>query len=858
MRLAAGAKLDAYEILGPIGAGGMGEVYRARDLSLKREVAIKILPAFVTQDSDRLRRFEQEAQAAAALNHPNILAVHRFGSFEGAPYLVSELLVGETLREALDRGPHSLRKTIDYGVQIAHGLAAAHDKGIVHRDLKPENLFITKEGRVKILDFGLAKLKQQPDANEDADCVGPTRTMQTEPGVVMGTVGYMSPEQVRGKTIDHRTDIFAFGAILYEMLTGKRSFQRSTLAETMTAILNDDPPGISQVAQSTPPGLQRVVHRCLEKNPEQRFQSASDLAFALEALSDSGSGSVNVIHQPSRSHWVWAVAAAAVVALAAAGIAWWRIPPAVPVVESVTQLTDDGEPKLGPIGIYTDGSRIYFNEGPVGSRRIAEASVNGGPIALVDTKLDSPVIFGLAGDGSVMLAATGSEEGFARPLWSIPLPAGEPRRIRDIEAMGAAYFPDGRIVFTKGTDVFVADKDGANQRKLVSVTGVAYMPNVSPDGQTISITMAQYDTGFPSLVEVAANAAGFRTAYPAVTGGGVWSSDGRYLLYPDSSSDIWALPVKTGLLHRSRPPTRLTTGPLLYTAVCPSRDGKRLFALATRQRGELVRYDSKSRQFLPLLSGISALEPTFSRDGKWVAYASYPDGTLWRSRSDGSDKLQLTYPPMEVDRPRISPDGTKVAFSVDGRTFVVDMSGALPPEAVAKGDPIWVPGWSPDGNLLVVASTKEGAAFGGQNSLGVRIVDLRTGKTSVVPCPEGMAGTWWVNQNTLVAATQDFTKFMTFDLKTQKWTPLTAGALTAWAVSPDGQYLYYSTGGAEPRAWRLRFADHKIEMITSLTDPSGMGKMGWVQAIDVAPDGSAIFTRETGSQEVYALNVRWP
>jgi eukaryotic-like serine/threonine-protein kinase len=292
--------------------------------------------------------------------------------------------------------------------------------------------------------------------------------------------------------------------------------------------------------------------------------------------------------------------------------------------------------------------------------------------------------------------------------------------------------------------------------------------------------------------------------------------------------------------------------------VCPSRDGKRLFALATRQRGELVRYDSKSRQFLPLLSGISAVEPTFSRDGKWVAYASYPDGTLWRSRSDGSDKLQLTYPPMEVDRPRISPDGMKVAFSVDGRTFVVDMSGALPPEAVAKGDPIWVPGWSPDGNLLVVASTKEGAAFGGQNSLGVRIVDLRTGKTSVVPCPEGMAGTWWVNQNTLVAATQDFTKFMTFDLKTQKWTPLTAGALTAWAVSPDGQYLYYSTGGAEPRAWRLRFADHKIEMITSLTDPSGMGKMGWVQAIDVAPDGSAIFTRETGSQEVYALNVRWP
>src|ERR1700733_5496029 len=218
MPLVPGTKLDGYEVLGLLGSGGMGEVYRARDSVLKREVAIKVLPPFVSGDPDRLRRFEQEAQATAALNHPNILAVYHFGVGAGSPYLVSELLVGETLRQLLERGPLAVRKAIDCGVQIAHGLAAAHDKGIVHRDLKPENLFVTKEGRIKILDFGLAKLKQQPDANEDADCVGPTRTMQTEPGVVMGTVGYMSPEQVRGKTIDHRTDIFAFGAILYEVL----------------------------------------------------------------------------------------------------------------------------------------------------------------------------------------------------------------------------------------------------------------------------------------------------------------------------------------------------------------------------------------------------------------------------------------------------------------------------------------------------------------------------------------------------------------------------------------------------------------------------------------------------------------
>src|SRR5215469_1029432 len=297
MPLAASTKLDGYEILALLGAGGMGEVYRARDSRLKREVAIKVLPSFVSRDPDRLSRFEQEAQAAAALDHPNILAVHQFGIFDGAPYLVSELLIGESLRQVLQSGPLPARKAVDYAVQIAHGLAAAHDHGIVHRDLKPENLFVTKTGRIKILDFGLAKLVQP---HTDSDGNSPTQTKGTDPGMVMGTAGYMSPEQVRGQAIDHRTDIFAFGAILYEMLTGKRAFQRSTSAETMTAILNDDPPAISQLVQTTSPGLQRVVLRCLEKNPEQRFHSASDLAFALEALSESGSVPATAIAAPSR------------------------------------------------------------------------------------------------------------------------------------------------------------------------------------------------------------------------------------------------------------------------------------------------------------------------------------------------------------------------------------------------------------------------------------------------------------------------------------------------------------------------------------------------------------------------------
>jgi eukaryotic-like serine/threonine-protein kinase len=283
--LASGTKLGEYEVKSLLGSGGMGEVYRARDSRLGRDVAIKVLRSFLSTDSERLRRFEQEARAAAALNHPNILAVHQMGTYEGSPYMVSELLEGETLREQIKRGRLSVRKAIDYGVQIARGLAAAHEKGIVHRDLKPENLFVTKDGRVKILDFGLAKLTQPQSSSEHSAL---TLTEGTEAGVVMGTVGYMAPEQVRGQPVDSRADIFAYGAILYEMLAGRRAFQKSTSADTMSAILNEDPPGISQVTTNIPPALQRVVHRCLEKNPEQRFQSASDLAFALDALSESG------------------------------------------------------------------------------------------------------------------------------------------------------------------------------------------------------------------------------------------------------------------------------------------------------------------------------------------------------------------------------------------------------------------------------------------------------------------------------------------------------------------------------------------------------------------------------------------
>jgi serine/threonine protein kinase len=358
MTLASGSKLGPYEILSPLGAGGMGEVYRARDTRLGRDVALKILPESFARESDRLRRFEQEARAVAALNHPNILAIHDIGEQDGSPFLVSELLEGESLRAGLDRGALPQRKTIEYGVQIAQGLAAAHEKGIVHRDLKPENIFITKDGRVKILDFGLAKLVQ-PTGADGSDAT--LTSAHTAAGVVMGTASYMAPEQVRGHAPDPRTDIFSFGAVLYEMLSGARAFRRDTAAETMTAVLKDDPPELSEAAHRVSPALERIVRRCLEKNAEQRFQSARDLSFALGALSGSEVSAVAraAVPPPPRVPILLPLAAALAL-VAVAGLTWWIARRPAPTVRMQFALAVPDEMSISHMALSRDGSMLVF------------------------------------------------------------------------------------------------------------------------------------------------------------------------------------------------------------------------------------------------------------------------------------------------------------------------------------------------------------------------------------------------------------------------------------------------------------------------------------------------------------------
>jgi serine/threonine protein kinase len=669
MPLTPGTKLDGYEVLAFLGAGGMGEVYRARDSALKREVAIKVLPSFVSHDPDRLSRFQQEAQAAAALNHPNILAIHQFGRFDGSPYLVSELLEGSTLRQLLQRSPLPVRKAIDSGVQIAHGLAAAHEKGIIHRDLKPENLFVTKDVHVKILDFGLAKLMHREPA---PDGTAATVTHDTDPGMVMGTAGYMAPEQVRGKPADHRADIFAFGAILYEMLSGKRAFQRSTSAEMMTAILNDDPPAISQTGASIPPALQRVVNRCLEKNPEQRFHSASDLAFALDALSDTGTNSIAPKAQSSgRLAWRWFAASGIAVAALAAVVVWWSAPPSTPFVEEVTQLTNDGQPKNGTV--VTDGSRVYFNEGPIGSTKIAQVSVTGGATVSVETPFANSSLVGIAPDSSSLLVLGHSSAGGKNNLWSVPVPGGEPHRLGVEQRVDdATYFPDERVLFAAGSGLYVADSDGGKPRRIISQDAYIWSPAVSPDGTHITFAVSSI-SGNSDLFQSASDGTALHSIAKYSEGTSsccaVWSPDGRSLIFQRQrqfNADLWWIPVEGRWLRRSQGAIRLTNGEPSWAqteTAAVSRDGREIFAIGAKWRGELVRYDMKAQMFVPFLSGLSAVNPIFSPDGKWVAWESFPDHAMWRSRIDGSDRMQLTRPPIYATWDEISPDGKRVVFA---------------------------------------------------------------------------------------------------------------------------------------------------------------------------------------------------
>jgi len=488
MTLVAGTRLGPYTVVAPLGAGGMGEVYRARDPRLGREVAVKVLPAAFAGAPDRLRRFEQEARAAGQLNHPNLLAVYDVGTHEGSPYIVSELLEGETLRERLLGTALPVRKAVEYALQIARGLAAAHGKGIVHRDLKPENLFVTRDGRIKILDFGLAKLVR-PESGTPALAEATTLPVDSEPGTVLGTVGYMSPEQVRGEVVDQRADIFSCGAILYEMLSGQRAFRRDSAAETMTAILKEDPPELAGIQPGLPSAVERIVAHCLEKKREERFQSTRDLAFALEALSG---GSISSTFGPApapaspRRRRLRAVAVGVAALLLAGAMFWFGL-----------------RSREAPIPKF---QRLTFQQGPVITARFAPdgqtvlytQKVGADPIRVFSTRLASPESSSLPFPAALLFAVSPSGELAVQlapvrieafqhlgTLARTPMAGAAPREVLE-RVLWADWGGDGQSMLV------VRDVEGRARlefpvgRSLHQVDGWISNPRVSPRGDEVA------------------------------------------------------------------------------------------------------------------------------------------------------------------------------------------------------------------------------------------------------------------------------------------------------------------------------------------------------------------------------------
>ncbi len=856
-----------YEIISPLGVGGMGEVYRARDARLNREVAIKVLPEFLSTDPDRLRRFEQEARAAAALNHPNILAVYQMGTTEGVPYLVSELLEGETLRETLRRGPLPLRKSINYAIQIAHGLAAAHEKGIIHRDLKPENLFITRDGRVKILDFGLAKVV---DSKEEEQGPALTLPLRTEAGLVLGTMGYMSPEQVREKPADFRSDIFAFGAILHEMLTGQRAFQKSTTADTIGAILHQDPPSVSQISPNTPVAVERVVHRCLEKNPEQRFQSAADLAFALEALSDaSGISKISEYTPETRTPVSLRPATAGVVLLALLGagilLYLWTGPAPAPTVSNYVQLTHDGQQKSL---IGTDGSRLYVGLASSAVQEVAELSTAGGETRKLSIMPSANMLpLSLSPDGSVLLVVDGQGVPAKGPLWGLPVLGGSPRRLADTIGQSASWSPDGQMLaYTNGGELFVARADGTDSRKLLSMKKLVSDPVWSPDGRSLRFGSSD-DLGAligqHLLWEVGADGSNLHRLLagwhnPADECCGRWTADGKFVF--ESNGQLWSLAQKGRFAKSDPKPVLLTSSPMSLYAPTPSKDGKKLFLVGRTYRGDLMRYDQKSDQFSPFLGGISAEYIGFSKDGQWAAYTSYPEGTIWRSKLDGSERLQLTYPPMNGVMPRWSPDGKKIVFfkfsegtGKPAKIYEVSTGGGSPRDLM-PGDPQnqQDPNWSPDGNKIIFAGDANGAATSGATA-SIRILDLPTQKVSMLPGSQGLFSPRWSSDGRYVAAmTGDSSVVQLFDFQTQKWTEVAKGSFGWLNWAHDGGYLYVLDFAGKGAVLRVRISDHKIERVADLKDFVLTGRYGGSLAL--SPDDSPLLLQDAGTQDIYSLD----
>jgi eukaryotic-like serine/threonine-protein kinase len=835
--------LGHYRILEKIGAGGMGEVYRASDDRLGRFVALKILKSSFAHDQDRLRRFEQEARSAAALSHPNIVAVYDTGIHNSAPFIVTEFLEGQTLRQLISQGPLSAKKTADYARQIAYGLVAAHEKRIVHRDLKPENIFITKDDRVKILDFGIAKLTVLPTANSEEETIA-LMTTQTKVGSVLGTVAYMSPEQLRGQPVDHRSDIFSTGSIIYEMLTGQRAFSGATEVDTMTSVLKDDPPEVSSLRQGVPAAFEQIVRHCLEKDPQQRFQSARDLAFSLESVSGTSSGSQIVALRKQNlflRRWLAWVAVGVLVAGFGVALGFRLKPKKIPVYSRAT---------------FQRGTIFGARFSPDGNILYA-AAWNGRPMELFSTINGSLMARSLGFTNTQLLAVSPSNElaldlnatqgGFGREfigatLASAPLVGGSPREILH-NVTWADWNAENQLAVVHRI-IGGAAVEYPIGKVLYKTTGWITDLRFSPHGDRLAFLdhpAISDDRGSVCTVDLNGKETTLTKEWQSADGL-AWSRDGQEVWFSAGTAgmqrDLWATDLNGGLRKLVSVPGGLTLRDI-------SADGRALVSFD--QERLAMEWSSRNGKETRDLSWFDWTIPRdISSDGKTVLFeeSGEPGGEHYSvaiRKTDGSPPVLLG----EGSSGGLSPDGKWAAAVFPGSPSEVTLY------PVGVGQPVQIPLpqmehvdngsaiFLPDGKHLILTGNQPGH-IRRTYEMDLTGHDFHAitaeGQVAQLPSPDGkFLASIWVGSKLVIYSIDGSAPPQNIPGLPPEYTPV------QWAA--DGKSIYVES----PLSVPMRI--YKVEIKT--------GKMTEVQTIMPADrDGvvyiSPILTDPNGSAYVYS------